>query len=63
MSPAECRASIRRESEALLQRAAAGRINRSCVAGIVESLCREAARHNGVPERWRDYVPDEEWDR
>ena len=51
MTPAECKAEIAKEYE---------RMKRAGVRNpdtIIISLCRDAARHNGVPEYWREYMP------
>ena len=36
-----------------------GRMNQAAITGMVEAHCRNAARHNGVPDAWKGYMPAE----
>ena len=53
MTPDEIKISIRAQYQRLLQRD----INRSAIPGLIKSRAQEGARHNGVPELWRNYMP------
>lgn len=60
MTPEQCKFAIRQEYEALKRKRVRG------LDLIIESRCREAARHNGIPEFWQEYLPyaapgEQEW--
>lgn len=57
MTPEQCREDIAQEHARLKTLASKGKLNRSAIYGLVKSLCMDAARHNGIPGRWRYYAP------
>jgi len=57
MSPNEIKACIVQEKLHLEARAAKGEILYSCIDGLIEASAREGARHGGIPEYWREYLP------
>lgn len=59
MTPTQCKEQIRDDYLHFMDRVREGKLNESAVYGLVESRCREAARHNGVPEYWKHYLPEE----
>ena len=60
MTPDECRRNIRIEWMKLHRKADEGKINRSAIEGLINSRCREAARHNGLPANWKEYYPKDQ---
>jgi hypothetical protein len=52
MTPDECKRQIKKEYENLLQR------NVRNAEVLIEARARAAARHNGIPEYWREYLPE-----
>jgi len=58
MTPDQCKRVINKSKENLLQLAQTGKINQSCIEGLLESQARAAARHNGIPNAWRNYMPE-----
>lgn len=63
MTPSECVDAIEVEYKKLCKKAADKKINESCIYGIISSRCRDAARHNGQPELWESYMPDDLWNK
>ena len=59
MTPDQVRVQIAKEYSVLKSRADKGEIRTACIYTIIESRCREGARHNGVPGYWREYLPDQ----
>ena len=59
MTPDRLREIIASEYRTKIALSKYGKLNESCIYGIIESRCREAARHNGVPDCWREYLPKE----
>ena len=59
MTPEQCRKEIQSAYHLMIIRSANGEINESCISGIIESRCMDAARHNGIPNSWRNYLPYE----
>lgn len=55
MTPGEVKLAIHREYLLLKRRG----LSDSTIANIIAARCREGARHNGVPEAWRNYLPEE----
>lgn len=52
-TPEQCREQIQREYDRLIELALLGKINYCCIDARIESMARDAARHNGIPEYWR----------
>lgn len=60
MAPDETKRALKGILDSLEMRAARGDINYSDIASLIEAHARIAARHNGVPELWRSYLPEQE---
>lgn len=59
MEPDAIKKQIRSEYVKMVQGAQRGEINQSCIFRIIEARAREGARHGGIPECWREYMPVE----
>jgi hypothetical protein len=57
MTPHEVKKSIFSLLMRMIERADRKEINRSFIYGKVEDLAREGARHCGIPECWREFMP------
>lgn len=58
-TPEQCKQQVLKEYQHLMSRVAKKQINASCVYGIIKARAQEAAAHGGIPEYWREYMPDE----
>lgn len=58
-TPDQCKRQVLQEYERLMECVRAKKINASCVYGIVKARAQEAARHGGIPDYWREYMPEE----
>lgn len=59
MTPDQIKKHIRDEYIILLNRAEAGLLNKSAIYHLIKSRCLDGARHGGVVENWKMYMPDE----
>jgi len=57
MTPDQCKTAIKSEYNTLMAMVGRGTLNETAVFGLIEPSCRNAARHNGVPNLWRMYLP------
>jgi hypothetical protein len=58
MTPDECKRSVEDFALLLERRVARREINASVIPTLLADVARDAARHNGIPEAWRNYLPE-----
>ena len=57
--PAEVKRLIAIEAQGMMLKFRSNKIKYDTVCRVIEARCREGARHNGVPEAWREYMPND----
>ena len=59
MTPSQVKEQIKQEHKRLSKLADLKKINRSAIYNLIKKQAQDGARHNGIPEYWRNYIPED----